>query len=237
MQRYFVDTVLQENEINTDLNIDTHHIFNVMRMSIGDKIEVVDKNKGVFIVKIIEDTPFKIEVISTIQSVESNIKVSVYAPILKGDKLDFMLQKSTELGAEHFYFYDADRSVVKLDEKKKQKRKTRFEKIVTEASEQSKRNTIPTIEFLGKLKSIDFTQYDNVFIGYEDVRLQENKKFATALNRTDTHIAIIFGPEGGFTESEVTSHNNFTIVQLGKRILRAETAPLYMLSVIDSFYN
>ncbi|OFO51405.1 16S rRNA (uracil(1498)-N(3))-methyltransferase [Nosocomiicoccus sp. HMSC059G07] len=237
MQRYFVDTVLQENEIYTDLNIDTHHIFNVMRMSIGDKIEVVDKNKGVFIVKIIEDTPFKIEVISTIQSVESNIKVSVYAPILKGDKLDFMLQKSTELGAEHFYFYDADRSVVKLDEKKKQKRKIRFEKIVTEASEQSKRNTIPTIEFLGKLKSIDFSQYDNVFIAYEDVRLQENKKFASALNKEDNHIAIIFGPEGGFTESEVASHNNFTIVQLGKRILRAETAPLYMLSVIDSIYN
>ncbi|WP_040928388.1 RsmE family RNA methyltransferase [Nosocomiicoccus massiliensis] len=237
MQRYFVDTVLQENEIYTDLNIDTHHIFNVMRMSIGDKIEVVDKNKDVFIVKIIEDTPFKIEVISTIQSVESNIKVSVYAPILKGDKLDFMLQKSTELGAEHFYFYNADRSVVKLDEKKKQKRKIRFEKIVTEASEQSKRNTIPTIEFLGKLKSIDFSQYDNVFIGYEDVRLQENKKFASALNKEDNHIAIIFGPEGGFTESEVASHNNFTIVQLGKRILRAETAPLYMLSVIDSIYN
>ncbi|OFL47108.1 hypothetical protein HMPREF2767_00825 [Nosocomiicoccus sp. HMSC067E10] len=237
MQRYFVDTVLQENEIYTDLNIDTHHIFNVMRMSIGDKIEVVDKNKDVFIVKIIEDTPFKIEVISTIQSVESNIKVSVYAPILKGDKLDFMLQKSTELGAEHFYFYDADRSVVKLDEKKKQKRKIRFEKIVTEASEQSKRNTIPTIEFLGKLKSIDFSQYDNVFIAYEDVRLQENKKFASALNKEDNHIAIIFGPEGGFTESEVASHNNFTIVQLGKRILRAETAPLYMLSVIDSIYN
>src|SRR5699024_12658427 len=78
---------------------------------------------------------------------QSNVDVTVFTPFLKGDKLDFMLQKCTELGASRFIFYDGQRSIVKLNDKKKEKRKTRYEKIVKEASEQSKRTEIPPIIF------------------------------------------------------------------------------------------
>lgn len=237
MQRYFIDEVLQINETYTDLNIDTHHIFNVMRMSVGDKIEIVDKEKYVFIALIENKAPFTLKIIEQLKTSQSNVEVTVFTPFLKGDKLDFMLQKCTELGASRFIFYNGQRSIVKLDDKKKEKRKTRYEKIVKEASEQSKRIEIPPIIFENNLKQIDFKLYDAVYIAYENLSGNVSKKFIDQLHIDNQKIAIIFGPEGGLTEDEVNSHKEFTTVQLGSRILRAETAPLYMLSIIDSFYN
>lgn len=237
MQRYFTDEVLQINEKYTELNIDTHHIKNVMRMSVGDKIEIVDKEKYVFIGLIENKTPFTLKVVEQLNTSQPNIDVTVFTPFLKGDKLDFMLQKCTELGASRFIFFNGQRSIVKLDDKKKEKRKTRYEKIVKEASEQSKRTDIPPIIFENSLKQIDFKMYDAVYIAYENLSGNVNKKFKDQLHIGNHKIAIIFGPEGGLTEDEINSHKEFTTVQLGSRILRAETAPLYMLSIIDSFYN
>src|SRR5699024_10636729 len=101
----------------------------------------------------------------------------------------------------------------------------------------SRRTKIPGISFAGALKTIDFTQYDLVLFAYEDNTLTGSSiKDILARTRVKT-ITVVFGLETGFTETEADIFKTYQINSLGRRILRAETAPLYALSVIGSYYQ
>lgn len=214
----------------------THHMKNVMRLRVDDEFEMVDKSHRLFQCKIIEmDRHIEYEVTREKESdAELPVYVTIVCPLLKGEKFDWMIQKSTELGAHHFKIYDADRSIVKLDDKKRHKRLERFKKIVTEASEQSGRLRIPEVEFSGSLPSLDFDGEDHIFIAYEHHAGDGEMSLGAHMERVtpESSISFIFGPEGGLTEREVTAYEQFHPVSLGSRILRAETAPLYFLTAV-----
>lgn len=237
MQRYFTNQILKTGGVLEVQKSDTHHMKNVMRFQPNDTFEMVDADKNVFICSVTEvNDSIQYKVVSQESSdTELPVKVRIICPLLKGEKFEWMLQKTTELGASEFVIYEADRSIVKLDDKKRQKRLQRYEKVVKEASEQSKRLVIPRISFAGKLNHVDVSGDEEVYFAYEDLSTDQSKALKKHMDNIESkkQIAFIFGPEGGFSEHEVKTAENFTNVRLGTRILRAETAPLYFLSAVS----
>ncbi|MCU9613929.1 16S rRNA (uracil(1498)-N(3))-methyltransferase [Caldibacillus lycopersici] len=247
MQRYFL-----ENNIQTDAQIqiigeDYHHIVRVMRMTVGDMITVVFPNGKVAICEISDILSESVLVdIKSWETVEHElpIHVTIASGLLKGDKLDIVIQKGTELGASQFLPFASDRSIVKLDEKKSGKKLERWRKIAKEAAEQSERNRIPTVEIPSSFQDlINMSKtYTTKIVAYEEsARENETSQFSQTLQQLNTgdSLFIIFGPEGGLTPSEVNQlqENDFIICGLGPRILRAETAPMYCLSAISFYYE
>ncbi|WP_213810280.1 16S rRNA (uracil(1498)-N(3))-methyltransferase [Jeotgalicoccus sp. WY2] len=238
MQRYFIEETVSLNETFVMDTKHIHHIKNVMRAKIDDEFNIVDKTGSAYAVQLTDLEPVTYKVTEKIESeVELPVNITLYSPLLKGDKMDVVIQKSTELGAHEFVLYKAERSVVKLTAKKEDSRLIRYEKIAREAAEQSRRTKIPGISFAEKLTAMDFTKYDLVLFAYEDNNLK-GRSIKNVLSASAAHtIAVVFGPEGGFSEKEAEIFKSYENVALGRRILRAETAPLYALSVIGSYYE
>ena len=231
MQRYFAQIDKQYFvHLNAD---DEHHVLHVMRMKKGDEIEVVDHQK-VFLCRLDNVNPLTISVIHEIATdVEINEDVTLLFALTKGDKIDLVLQKATELGVKKVALIESERTVVKYENKDLEKKAQRFQKIMKEASEQSHRVIVP--EFLGifNLKKLpDYVRSDLNYVAYEKDASKVNDSFE-GLNKGKS-ISILIGPEGGFSEQEIDALTNqgFIRTSLGKRILRAETAAIYALSVI-----
>lgn len=231
MQRYFV------KEKNNDTFIltqdDSHHVINVMRMNIKDNIEVVYDNK-LYICEIIElNTPVKCKIIEEKESIERSIpKVIIVQALVKEQKMDYILQKACELGVYKIIPVNTERSVVKLDNDKK--KIDRWNKILKEASEQSKRCNIPILDKIYKFNELKTLDFKEKFI----CSTKENKKLLKStlskININDT-IVYVIGPEGGFSPSEedILIENGYTPVSLGSNVLRTETASLFIMSAIN----
>ncbi len=241
MQRYFTLDKLNTEETFKVINEDTHHMINVMRFRVDHTFEMVDRDKIVFlcnVIKIEEQTVIYQPLEKYENRSEMPVRITIFCPLLKGEKFEWMLQKSTELGASEFIIYEAEHSIVKLDDRKKEKRLTRYRKVVKEASEQSKRTVIPEIYFDHKLKHIDFTGYDYVIIADEGNADDESLSLKSLERfQIGSSVGFIFGPEGGLTEEEVGFDDALKSVRLGPRILRAESAPLYFLSSMSYIYE
>ena len=167
MQKYFIsDDDFKNNKITSD---DVFHISNVMRYKAGDKI-LIGNNKKVFLTKINEITKSYVtyEIIEEkIGNTELPVFISIYQGYPKGDKLDDIIKHSTELGVSEIIPTLMKRSVFKLEEKKKESKLLRFNKIAKEASEQSYREYIPKVVDILDLKKIDFSNYDyKIFLHY-----------------------------------------------------------------------
>ncbi|MYL37221.1 16S rRNA (uracil(1498)-N(3))-methyltransferase [Halobacillus litoralis] len=242
MQRYFIDAPYWSDTSVTITGDDVHHISRVMRMGEGDQLTAVHPVHGPAVCKI--DILSEEIVCSIIHWIEEDrelpVKVTIAAGLGKGDKLEQIVQKGTELGAFSFIPYQADRSVAKWDGKKAPKKIQRLEKIAKEAGEQSERTVIPSVSGLHSLKDITGLKetHDWCFFAHaEEARSETRRKFSDALHaiRPGDSIAVIFGPEGGFSDKEVEAFKEagFLSIRLGPRILRMETAPLYFLSALS----
>lgn len=243
MQRYFLNQNADENQrFFITKKEDIHHITNVMRNSVGNKIILTFKDQSVYTCEIVEISNEGITV-SLLEKQNINtelpVDVTICSGLIKADKYEWLLQKATELGASSFIAVSMERSIVKLNDSKVAKKLDRWQKIIKEAAEQSYRLAIPSIQFESNLNVIYDTidNYDYVLIAYEeqakDGELSNFKQTLRQFNSQDK-VLMIFGPEGGLSEKEIAIFNNSsTIVGLGPRILRAETAPLYALSAIS----
>ena len=232
MQRYFTKEK-QEDYLILSEN-DTPHISRVMRMKIGDYVEVV-YNKKAYECEIIEIGK---QVITKIKKVldEKDLsrgEVILLIPLLKEQKLDYILQKSTELGVDQIWFIETTRSMVKWDNKKVDKKLERWSTILKEASEQSKRLTIPEIHGVYKLS--DLKNIEGVKMLCSTREPENNVKLFLQNHSKYDKMFIAVGPEGGFTLQEENTflEMGFEAVTLGKYILRVETVPLFCLSVLS----
>lgn len=246
MQRYFTNEPIGENNTVTITGEDAHHMIQVMRMSSGDDVYVVADGKT-YTMTIIEGTSKTVLLQikeSHEQSAELPVKVSIVCGLPKGDKLELITQKATELGMHTLYPFEAKRSIVKWDKQKNEKKIARLQKIAKEAAEQSHRSFIPLIHkpiSLSELLEIS-KSYDVKFVAdEEDAKLTKRQKFADQLKKVydKQSILIVFGPEGGLDRQEVQLllENEFQPIALGPRILRTETAPLYALAAISYEYE
>ena len=229
MQRYFASVI--NNKVTLDGG-DVHHLLNVMRMKKGDKIEVI-YNKKLYICEIFNANPLDIEVIEECPlDSELGHNVTLFFALAKGDKIDFVIQKATEIGVSRIVLFKNKRCVVNFDNKDINKKMERYNKIAKEASEQCHRSLIPEIVGVVDLKDIEKYKEDYNLVAYEKEAGQIEDSFVIPEEATGVSIAI--GSEGGFDEEDIEYLNaiGFKSVSLGKRILRCETAAIYALSVI-----
>lgn len=232
MQRYF--SLNRENDIFLLSNDDSYHIKKVMRMKLFDQIEIVS-NQKTFLCQIISlDDNVKAQIINEIDEYnEMNVKVIVVQSLVNEQKMDYILQKGTELGMYAFYPFQARNSVVK-ENNKSDKKIMRWQKIVKEASEQSKRNNIPKVNDIIDLNALCRLE-GSVKLLLTTNELTMNIKKVLQDNKNCDTIIIVVGPEGGFTklEEEKLIECGFISTSLGKRVLRTETASLAFLSMIN----
>ncbi|CDQ18047.1 16S rRNA (uracil1498-N3)-methyltransferase [Halobacillus karajensis] len=243
MQRYFVEETRWENDILRISGDDSHHIVRVMRMKAGDELIAIHPEKGPAHCKIAEISEGSVscKVMNWVEEErEMPVHVTIVASLGKGDKLEQIVQKGTELGASSFIPYQADRSVAKWDAKKEPKKIQRLQKIAKEACEQSERTFVPDVKSVHTLDQILKLRenYDYCFFGYADEARHSNAgtlKHALKPVKDEQSILVAFGPEGGFSELEVErfKQSDFSSITLGPRILRMETAPLYFLSTLS----
>ena len=230
MQRYFA--------VDKDLNIsdkDKHHIINVMRMKLNDKIEIVYDEK-VYMCEINDiskkDVSYSVKGIIDINN-ELPVKVTIAVSLVNEKKLDFILQKCTELGVYDFILVNSDRSKIKIDGKEKKKIE-RWNTITKEAAEQSHRNIKPIVRDIMSINDVLKLDYDLKLT----CSTKENEKTIKNVLQNSTNcdrIIIVVGPEGGLTvsEEEKLEKNGFIPVTLGNLILRTETVPIYIMSLIN----
>lgn len=235
MSKFFV----KENQINNDkihiLGEDVNHIANVLRMKKEDEVQICNQETGEnYITKIISFSKDKIEceiVKKIIETVESNVDITLLQGIPKFDKMELIIQKNTEVGVKKIVPVLMERTVVKLDEKTANKKIERWQKIAEVAAKQSMRDIIPEIENIIKLQDITKQDYDVVLVAYENEEKNMLKQELKKLQGKDRYkIAIVIGPEGGISEKEIEILKNMgaSFVSLGKRILRTETAGIVM---------
>lgn len=228
MQQYFAKNKNLELE-----DSDYHHIKNVMRMKTGDVIKVV-YDGVIYDCKLtnIEDKS-KFEIITKKKEENVGFKVDVAFSLIKEQKLNYLLQKATELGVNKLIPLNTRRSVVKIDGKKENSKVLRWNKICKEASEQAFRSFVPEVSSVLSLKDLINGDYDLKLL----CSLNKNtKNIKKVLQKNDkcVKILLVVGPEGGFEpmEEEYLLENGFTSVSLGNTVLRAETAPVTALSMI-----
>lgn len=246
MQRYFVKQRANENRFFIDAE-DRHHIVKVMRMEIGQKLICVDTEGNSAVCKIAEITAEQVvaDVIQWKDEVsELPISITIASGLPKGDKLEWIIQKGTELGAHRFLPFTAHRSVVKWDEKKAGKKIERWQKIAKEAAEQSHRAYLPEVASPVSFKALleKSKNYHYKLAAFEEEsRSGETSIFSATLQKMNIgeSLLLIFGPEGGLSdkEIEVLQENDFAVCGLGPRILRTETAPLYALAAISYHFE
>lgn len=238
MQKYFINEVIELDNSFIIEESDHHHIEKVMRNRNGDQIICVDLNHIQYL-SIIEDVTKGI--IKPIEKLdidnELDVEVTLAYALPKGDKFELVLQKATELGVHNIIPLSTKRCVVKLTKDKFLKKLPRYQKILKEASEQSGRNRIPNIEEVKTIKELKYYLKDYNLVAYEETAKQHEHgqlhHTLLQLKKGDS-ILIVVGCEGGFDESEILELNEMGVncCSLGNRILRSETAPLYLLSVI-----
>ncbi|MFD2751280.1 16S rRNA (uracil(1498)-N(3))-methyltransferase [Virgibacillus siamensis] len=243
LQRYFVPEENWRESIVLIHDDDAHHIHRVMRCHEGDRIICNHPGGSAAICRIISIGPAEVrtsidEWLS--ESAELPVDVTIAQGIPKSDKFELVLQKGTELGANAFIPVQSERSVALWNDKKMEKKLSRFQKIVKEASEQSHRNRIPDIlQVLSVEKMAAYLdKYDVKLFAYEEeAKSMPGKSLGSVINNLEkgSNVLVYIGPEGGISEKEaaVLTEHYFTPIRLGPRILRTETASLYVLASIS----
>lgn len=241
MPRFFIKTEqIEENRIKI-VGEDVKHIKNVLRKRIGDNIEICNQESQKSYkceIEQIQEEQIITKIKEEIKSEENKIKVDIYQGLPKSDKMELIIQKSIELGANAIIPVEMKRCVVKLEAKDENKKIQRWQKIAESAAKQSGRSTIPEIR--GKVTIQDIIkkkeQYDAIIVAYENEKENKLKNELTKLKeiKEKINIAIVIGPEGGLEQKDVDilKQNGAKVITLGDRILRTETVALSMLSII-----
>lgn len=238
MPRFYVPTPHVENDLLKIGGNEARHIRRVLRLKTGDEIIVFDglgkEYKGGIVEEGSSSVVIKVQNIFTPEK-ESPLEVTLAQSLLKGEKMDTLIQKATELGVKEILPFISSRSVPLLGKLAELKRHRRWGRIAIEASKQCGRGVIPKIEPLRDYSEMLQTA------SLESLRLilweKEGVQLKKVLERSieKTKIFFIIGPEGGFSQEEVEEarKTGFTPVSLGQRILRAETASLCFLSILQ----
>ena len=242
MYQFFVEpSQIQEAEKKvTILGTDVNHIKNVLRMKIGEEVNVsngIDGREDRCSILSLEEDRINLELqfIKEDQQ-ELPVEITLFQGLPKADKMEFIIQKAVELGAVRIVPLSLSRCVVKLDSKKEKNKLERWQQIAEAAAKQSKRGKIPKIEPVMTMKeAVRFaSEMECKMIPYELAKdIEDTRRFIGSI-QPGMRVAVFIGPEGGFSEQEIELAVGADIkpVTLGKRILRTETAGMCVLSIL-----
>ena len=242
MYKFFVES----NQINNNkvkiIGEDYNHIANVLRMKKDEKILITNKETAdTFECAVYEIN--KNEVICNIickkdNSSELNVDVDLFQGLPKSDKFEYIIQKAVELGVHKIIPLNMKFCVAKI--KDEEKKNIRWNKISEVAAKQSKRDIIPKVQMSLDMNDLykELEDYDLIIVAYEN-ESKTTIKEVLQQNKNAKRIALVIGPEGGISDSEIQilKDINVKMASLGKRILRTETAPIAALSMIIYEYE
>ncbi len=243
MHRFFIskNSINAENQTAqiTDRD-DIKHAAKALRIEVGEKIELCDSEgiEHICEVQLIETDAITCAVLSSeMNKRESNVHITLYQGLPKSDKLEMIIQKTTELGVDRITPVQMKRSIAKWkDDKSGDKKVQRWNKIAFEASKQSKRGQIPEVGAPVTMKQVfrKLESYDLILMPYENESAQG---FGEILNKNadSKRVAIIIGPEGGIADEEVKllTENGAKSVKMGPRIMRTETAGVTAVALVQ----
>ncbi len=232
MFNFFVNSQSRQGNRFIITGPDYNHIKNVLRMNISDNILVSEGgvshlcnitgfNNNAVIAEILKEN---------YQNTELPVKIFLFQGLPKGEKTELIIQKSVELGVAQITPVEMSHCVVKLDSKKKAAKTNRWQLIAESAAKQSKCSFIPKVcepvtykEALKQLSNLDL-----FLLPYENEEGMGSTKKALQKIRNCKTVGILIGPEGGFSDEEIALANESgaTLISLGKRILRTETAAI-----------
>ena len=242
MQKFFIEESQIENDKINITGEDVKHISSVLRMQKGEQILIGSKETlETYLTEIeqIEKEKVVAKIIEKLDTqTESNVEIDLYQGLPKADKMELIIQKTTEIGISKVTPVDMVRCIVKLDEKDTKKKIERWQKVAEGAAKQSKRSKIPEIKNKIKIKDLEniISQYDAFIVAYEEENEITLKQELKKLREQEKYkIGILVGPEGGIEEYEIErlKDKGAHIVTLGKRILRTETAGFVATSLIQ----
>ena len=238
MKKIFIPTPLDEIiELPKDV---THHVLHVFRHNKEKPITVTGSDNRCGIYQITEEVDgiAQAKLIEYVESDVASYRTILVQSLLKGEKLEWVLQKATEFNVDTIYLVSTANCVAKYDDKKLQSKVSRWEKIMLEAAQQCGRNQLPTLVVGETLLQVLTIEADALkLVAYEN---EDGHTIKTALqsvhtNQTITDILICVGPEGGYQEKEINAiiESGGKSVSLGTTILRAETAAIGSLAMIQ----
>lgn len=240
MPRFFIrQNQIEETDGIKTVNIlgdDAHHISRALRMAAGEKIEVADMQKNLYLCEL--NGFFEGHVTARVLSegkvdTEPPYFLRLYQALAKGDKMETIIQKSIECGACEIVPFASERCVVKLDKKDESKKIDRWQKIAEGAAKQSGRGMVPTVKSILSFKEVVSSLSGTVLFCYEGEDTRSIKEALKGITVKDD-ISVIIGSEGGFSQKEADALREAGAISvgLGKRILRCETAPTFALACI-----
>ena len=233
MQRYFIESSQINNNRIMIIGSDVHHIKNVMRMKIGEHVTCCDENQKVYFASIVDiSDKIILEIIEELMiNNELDIEVTIAHGLVRREKAEEVIRRMTELGGYEYIPLDMKRSIVHAKNDKSE----RWQRIIKEASEQSQRNRLMKVGEITNINDLlkNKQKYDLCLFADVNAKTYNFKEIINDFS--EKSILIIVGPEGGFDKSEIETllNNGFKAVSLGKTILRTETAPLYIMSVLN----
>ena len=236
MHRFFLTENFQDTmEISGK---DGHHISHVLRMKLGEQLQIVSLDQVTALMKITDFAGDKVTVklVERLEQChEPSVKLILAQGVPKGDKMDLVVQKAVELGVCEICPVLMTNCVIKLDEAKAAKKAQRWQKIAEEAAKQSKRDIIPQVQVPMTLTAMLEKYKDSSLklIAYE-VENQQGLKTVLEAHSSADIILLLIGPEGGIAKDEwlLAQEAGLKSVSLGQRILRTETAGLATLAAI-----
>ena len=239
MHHFFVDPSSIEEGIVRIVGTDLNHMKNVLRMKPGEEVLISDGTGKDYNCQVKEygaEEGILVILSENADSRELPSRIWLFQGLPKSDKMELIIQKSVELGANSIIPVNMKRCVVKLEGKDEIKKNERWQKIAESATKQCGRGFIPEVKHLINVKEICnwINEYDVIIVAYENEKENTLKAELKKLKATDLKIGIVIGPEGGFEESDIKllKESGAKIVTLGDRILRTETVALNVLSII-----
>lgn len=239
MHRFFIEpSQIQDRKIYVE-GPDVNHMKNVLRMKPGEQVMISDGGGTQYLCELesLETKQGRLRIVDTWkENRELSSKIYLFQGIPKSDKMELIIQKATELGVYELIPVVTGRTVVKLDDKKAEKKLLRWKTIAEAAAKQSGRSMIPRVhEVMTFSEALAFGQaLDVLLIPYEKAEGMESTRQAIEKIQPGQSVGIFIGPEGGFEESEVEQAMSCKAapVTLGRRILRTETAGFVVLSML-----
>ncbi len=239
--RFFCQARLPRSHFPKSLALDdtaAQHV-RVLRLAIGDAVTLFngDDGEATAFIKTLDKKNVSVE-ISAWRAIsrESPLNITLMQSLATGDKMDLIIQKAVELGVTSIVPIRAARSTLKLDSERAEKRVTHWRGVAIAASEQCGRNVVAAIS---AIQSFDESLISTATLGILHPETAANNSVSLlqwAKRHADKPLTILVGPEGGFTEAEVTNavSKGATVIGLGQRVLRTETAGLAALAILQS---
>lgn len=238
-RRFFVEGKRDVGGVVEIEGSDAHKIAHVLRLTRGDRIELVDSGAAAFEAALeVVGSVVRAQILRSIEALASDRPsppVDVAQAVPKGSRMDFVIEKGTELGANAFVPFYSERSVARADGTEKI---ARWRRLARSAAQQSGRRDIPNVAEPADFRELleRFDAYRTVLFAWELAPPVPLCKRLNDLPLADGSILIVVGPEGGFThdEADAAQERDATLISLGARVLRTDTAAMVLLAVIGA---